>query len=316
MQASDFPEIKFRNEFADFAKDPFVRAINYVQGKDEAFRNQYLLTSATNLVKYRDFCRISHALRDEGIIRFVPVKGMYIFNTLFFDFPGLRSMADVDLLFRPDEYKKLPEFFEKHPEFAPAKGEHSFFEHGCEAKCVISGKTLVELHSRITAVPISGIIDELFENIEEITNADGETMMVPKAEYAAAAMLMHDYTAALFVNFSVRRIIEFYIVLLNLDMKQFRLLCSRFSLDRMLDLQLFLINTMLEDSVFSTDQFRVREEFGCIKKVKGGFCVENPLLLCKALFYGKSRSLGIRNFTVALIKQSAVGRKICDKLHK
>ena len=142
MNKEIFPEIVFRKEFSGFEKDPFVRAIRFIQGKDDDFKKKYNSISASNLLKYRDFRKICDTLNADGITHFIPVKGMFVFNTIFSEYQGLRAMSDIDLLFAPEEYKKLKDFFVKHPEFPAAHGEHSFLEHSREAFCVISATAL------------------------------------------------------------------------------------------------------------------------------------------------------------------------------
>ncbi len=302
-----FPEIVLRKEFADFAEDPFVQALEFVRGKNGGFKQKYAATEAENLLKYRDFRKICDALNADGITRFIPVKGMFVFNTIFANYLGLRPMSDIDLLFAPEEHKKLKNFLAKHPEFPPAHGEHSFFEHSSEAFCVISGKTLTELHSQITTVAIPGLIEEIFENTEETTDASGMKMLVPKIEYALIIMLMHDYTAASLLNFSVRRLLEFYIVLSHADMDKLKKIAAKFDFDRVLDMQLFMICTMLEKAFFPRSSFKIREEFGFIEKNRQGFHVKHPWKIHSKIFHGKSLLLGIKNSLGAVIRETDTG---------
>ena len=316
MNKEIFPEIVLRKEFSDFEKDPFVRALRFIQGKDDGFKKQYNSVSASNLLKYRDFRRICDALNSEGITRFIPVKGMFVFNTIFSEYQGLRPMSDTDLLFAPEEYKKLKDFFVKHPEFPAAHGEHSFLEHSREAFCVISGKTLAELHSQITTVAIPGLINEIFENIEEITDASGNRMFVPKMEYAPITMLMHDYTASSLLNFSVRRLLEFYTVLNNADLNKVLDIARRFDLDRALDMQLFMIATMLEKTFFPRNAFKIYEEFGSIEKSEGGFLVKTPWKTHRKIFHGKTFPLGMKNYFASMIRETKAGMKFIDIFHR
>ncbi len=316
MKSAIFPEIVFRQEFAGFAEDPFVQALDFIRGKNGDFKRKYAATEAANLLKYRDFRTICDSLNADGITRFIPVKGMYVFNTIFANYLGLRPMSDIDLLFAPDEYKKLKKFLAKHPEFPASHGEHSFLEHGSEAMCVISGKTLTELHSRITTMPIAGIINEIFENIEEISDASGSRMFVPKTEYAVIVMLMHDYTASSLLNFSVRRLLEFYIVLSNSDLNKVLDIAHRFDLDRALEMQLFMIYTMLEKTFFPRNAFRICEEFGPIEKSARGFHVKHPWKIHRKIFHGKTLPLGMKNYFASMIRETKAGMKFIEIFHR
>ena len=241
---------------------------------------------------------------------------MYVFNTLFANHLGLRAMSDIDLLFAPEEYKKLKKFLADHPEFPASHGEHSFLEHSGEAMCVISGKTLTELHSRITNVAIPGLVKEIFENIEEITDPSGNRMFVPKIEYAALIMLMHDYNAWTLVNFSLRRLLEFYIVLSNAGLNKVIDIARRFDLDRVLDMQLFMTATMLEKTFFPQNSFRIREEFGSIGRCGSRFHVKHPRKMLLKIFHGKSFPLGMRNYFISMIRETKAGNKFIDLLHR
>ncbi|MBR4489407.1 nucleotidyltransferase family protein [bacterium] len=316
MNNEIFPEIIFRKEFSDFAKDPFVKALDLINGKNDDFRRKYNETEAENLLKYRDFRKICDALNSDGIKRFIPVKGMFVFNTIFSNHLGLRPMSDIDLLFAPDEYRKLKIFLAKHPEFPASHGEHSFLEHSREAFCVISGKTLTELHSQITTMPIRGLIKEIFENTVESTDASGRKMLVPRTEYALLIMLMHDYTAASLLNFSVRRLLEFYIVLSNSDLNKVFDIAHRFDLDRALDMQLFMIWTMLGKTFFPKNSFKIREEFGLIETNGLRFHVKHPWKIHRKLFHGKSLPLGIKNSVGAILRETKAGMKLIDILHR
>ncbi len=316
MNNEIFPEIVFRKEFAGFAEDPFVKALDFIRGKNDDFKRKYAETEADNLLKYRDFRKICDALNANGIKRFIPVKGMCVFNTIFSNYLGLREMSDIDLLFAPEEYKKLKNFLAKHTEFPASHGEHSFLEHSHEAFCVISGKTLAELHSQITTMPIRGLIKEIFENIEETTDASGRKMLVPKIEYTLLIMLMHDYTAASLLNFSARRLLEFYILLSHADMDKLRKIAAKFDLDRVLDMQLFMIWTMLEKTFFPKNSFKIREEFGFIETNGPRFHVKHPWKIHNKIFHGKTLPLGIKNSVGAILRETKIGLKFIDMLHR
>lgn len=312
MKNDIFPEIVFRKEFSNFSKDQFVQAVDFILGKNDAFTKKYNANAASNLLKCRDLRKICDALNAEGITRFIPVKGMFVFNTIFADHLGLRPMSDIDLLFAPEEYRKLKNFLAKHTEFPPSHGRHSFLEHSHEAFCVISGKTLTELHSRITTMPVYGLIDEIFENTAETTDASGRKMLVPKIEYALVIMLMHDYTASSLLNFSVRRLLEFYILLSRADIDELRKIAAGFDFDRILDMQLFMIWTMLEKTFFPQNMFKIRGEFGLIERCGTGFHVKHPRKIHRNIFHGKTLPLGIKNYLGAILRETKAGMKFIN----
>ena len=297
------PDIIFRKEFADFSENPFTRMVNYAKNGLKEYKKEYNSNTLSNILKYKEFIEISRLLKESGFREFVPIKGMYLLNTLFYDYSGLRPMSDIDFLFSPNEYKKIALFLKNHPELEPAKGKHSFSEHGFEAYVVKFHNVIIEFHSRITTLPIAGLIDSFFKNTEETETCDGIKITVPKVEYALIAMLMHDYTASSLSNFSVRRLLEFYIVLSCADFDLLKKITSEFCLDRVLDMQLFMIWTMLEKTFFPRDSFKIYKEFCLIEKKNGMFHVKHPWKIHRKIFHGKTLPLGIKNYFASIFRK-------------
>ena len=107
MVKNGFPDIEFNNGFESVYDDPYFCAIQYIKGKNPEFRSQYSANEASNILKYKQLCKISSMLRNEGFSKFMPVKGMYLLNTLFSDSFGIRNMADIDILVHRDEFAKI-----------------------------------------------------------------------------------------------------------------------------------------------------------------------------------------------------------------
>lgn len=303
-----FPDIEFNNGFESVYDDPYFCAIQHIKGKNPGFLKQYISNEASNILKYKQLCKISSMLKNEGFSKFMPVKGMCLLNSLFFDHPGIRAMADVDILTDKDEFAKLPEFIKKHPEFKYTSNFplniRKFFGEDISFHF---NSTLIELHSKITLVSFPGLIEEIFENSEEKQNPDGQTFLTPTLEYAAAIMLLHDYSRGDFADLTFKRIIEFYIVMSNCDFKKLKNIAKEHGLDTMLDCHLFLIWTMIKNPEFDRYNFKIIEEFGLIEKDGSmhRFKVTNPFKLSKELYKKRWKYLKMRNIPAGIFKKIA-----------
>lgn len=306
-----FPDIMLRKEFAGFQSDPYFRAILYLFGKDHEFKTHYLANEASNILKYKQLCKISSLLKDHGISKFMPVKGMYLLNTLFSDSFGIRNMADIDILVHPDEFKKLPRFLRKHPEMKLKSNFHPFLRRFFgEDFAITYNETVIELHSNIALIQFREFMKEVFENIQIISTPDKNDFSVPQIEYAAMIMLIHDYTRDDFIDLTFRRLIEFYIVISNCDFEKLKNIAKKHGLDTMLDCHLFMIWTIIEKPNFSRYDFKIIEEFGLIEKAENEkqFCVNDKMALQRVLYGKRWKYLRLRNLSAELFKR-VFGRK-------
>jgi hypothetical protein len=306
-----FPEIILRKEFAGFRSDPYFKALEFLKGNDPSYKTVYVSTEAANIIKYRELCRVSSKMKESGFSKFMPVKGMMLLNTLFFDFPGIRQMADIDILVHPDEFGKVPELINRNNDF---KYKSNFPLHirkyFGEDISFYFNSTLVELHSRITLVKFPGLIEEIFEKSEEKKNPDKETFSAPPLEYAAIIMLLHDYSRDDLVDLTFKRLLEFYIVIYSCDLKKIKGIAQKYGLHTMLNCHLFLIWTMLENTFFDRYDFKIIEEFGFIERhaTLNSFKVSKPSKLRKAVYGKRWKYLKMRNIAAGAFK-FAIGKK-------
>ncbi|HNW83194.1 MAG TPA: nucleotidyltransferase family protein [bacterium] len=305
MKAANFPEIKFRKEFSDFAMDPYFLMTEFVKSKDPELKSLYLNNEASNLLKYKVFKEFCGVLEKEGFKKFIPVKGSYLFNTIFEDFQGLRQMADIDMLIHTSEFSRVPEFIRKYPEMKmkssfPLKLRRYFGEDFS----FIYKNVLIELHSNISLIPFSGFMDEVFGTVSAIETNDHLKIAVPDIEYELMLMLIHDYSRDDFADLKLKRVLEFYIVLYNCDMGKVKNIAKLYGLEKMLDCHMFMIYTMLETPFYGRDAFTIDESFGYIDKSDDprGFTVRNAMKLQKVLYGRRWYLLKARNLTAAVFK--------------
>lgn len=305
MKEKIFPQFKLRSEFKDLEKEPYFRMVSSAGKHDEELRTLSLNNEASNLLKYRVFKDFILLLQKNGFNNFIPLKGSWLFNTLFSDFTGLRTMADIDLLFSEDEFRQIPSFLKKNPElYVKTKGSPFLRSLFAEEQSVIVDSILVEMHSDITLVRNSSLMKEMFNESSEFENSDGLKFRVPSIEHGLMLMLLHDYSREDFADLTVKRLLEFYVVLYNCDMKKVLETASRHGLSKMLDCHLFMLYAMMEEPFFERSSFKVDETFGCIERPSGlnKFTVSAPRKLQKTLYGRKWYLLKLRNLAAAVFK--------------
>lgn len=305
MKEGIFPQFKFRSEFKDIEKDQYFRMITCAGNYDEELRTLSLNNEASNLLKYRVFKDFVLLLQKNGLKDFIPLKGMWLFNTLFNEFQGLRTMIDIDILFSRDEFRKIPAFLKKNPGlYVKTPGSPFLRSFFAEEQSVIVDSILVEMHSDITLIKNRGLIKEIFNESSEFENSDGLKFKVPSIEHGLMLMLLHDYSREDLADLTVKRLLEFYIVLYNCDMKKVLETANRHGLSKMLDCHLFMLYAMMEEPFFERSSFKVHEIFGCIERPAGSnkFTVSSPRKLCKTLYGRKWYLLKMRNLAASVFK--------------
>jgi hypothetical protein len=249
-------------------------------------------------------------LKKSGFKNFMPIKGIWLFNNTFREFQGIRQMADVDLLFSKDEFVKLPEFIGKCSGFElKSEGSLKLRSRFAEEISVIFKNVLIEMHSNITLVSFPGLITEIFNN-SVIENIDGVEVLNPPVEYALIIMLLHDYSRADFVDLTVARLLEFFIVLRTADIEKLKKIADQFGLQKMLESHLFMVFTMLENTESLRDNFSVCLEHGMIEKDGGSkaFSISDPQKFQKFIYGKRYWKLFLRNTAAGIFKKAGMKR--------
>jgi len=302
---SIFPEIQFHADFKDFEKDPYFQALQFVKGSNPGYKTDYVSNEASNILKYKQLSVFSNLLNKSGFSKFMPVKGMYLLNNLFSPFPGIRQMADIDILMHPDEFKKIPVFIKKHPEIELKSNFHPalrrFF---AEDFSFVFNDTVIELHSEITLVSFPGFVKEMFEHSTLIKNPDKMVFLTPEIEYMTTLMLLHDYARNDFSDLNCKRLLEFYLVLGQCDFEKLFRITKKYGLDKMLDCHLFILYTIIKTPFFKRSDFSIDVSFGYIEKHPryNSFIVADPLKLRKVLYGKRWKYLRTRNLAAETFK--------------
>lgn len=298
-----FPDMRINSSFSQIKNEDLYKTIMFLKGDNTHYKTKYTSHEASNILKYKELCTISNLLKKHGFKKFIPIKGMYLLNTLFSNYFGIRPMADIDILIHPDEFKNLPDFIKKHPELKWKSNYHPIFRRFFgEDFAVILNNTLIEFHSNIMLVKYPNLIKEIFDNTKKLTTSGNMTFLVPRIEHASLLMLMHDYSRVDLADLTLKRLLEFYIVIYNCDLDKLKTTAKRHDLNRMLDCHLYLINKMLSQTFFGSgfDKHPVFEQI----KFKDGinFTLKDKTALRKYLYGKKWKYLRFRNLAAEIFK--------------
>lgn len=310
MKKQKFKDINFRENFKDLENEKYFRMVSFLAGQNIDFKTEYINNEASNIIKHHAFRDFHGMLKKSEVKRFLPIKGIWLFNNTFREFQGIRQMADVDLLFHKDEFEKLPEIIDEYPEFElKSKGSLKLRSRFAEEISVIYKNILIEMHSNITLVSFPGLMDEIFKN-SETENIDGVEVLNPPVEFALIIMLLHDYSRADFADLTVARLLEFFIVLRTADIEKLKKIASRFGLERMLQSHLFMIFTMLENTESLREHFTVCPEHGMIEKGNGSkaFSISDPRKFQKFIYGKQAGKLFLRNCVAGIFKKAGMNR--------
>jgi len=302
-----FKEIYLKEKFKHFESDPYFKMVRYLAGAGPDLKKEYVNNEASNILKYQAFKEFQKLLKESGFKKFMPVKGIWLFNNLFREFQGIRTMADVDFLFHASEFAKLPEFINGMSEFKlSSKGSLKLRARFAEEISVIYRKVLIEMHSKITLVSFPGLIEEIF-NSSEIENIDGVEVLNPSIESALIIMLLHDYSRADLADLTVARLLEFYIVFGTADVEKLKSTTKRLGLERMLESHLFMIFTMFENTEKLKGLFKVHPEHDLIESSQGKtvFTVSDPVKFQKFIYGKQYKKLFLRNAAAEVFKKIA-----------
>jgi hypothetical protein len=301
-----FPEIQISHDFPEINDDEFYKSIQFLKGKNPEYKRFYAANEASNILKYKQLCIISNLLRKNGFNKFMTIKGMYLLNTLFSNFFGIRPMADIDIVVHPDEFKKIPAFLKEYPEMKLKSHFHPFLRQFFgEDFAIIYNDTVIELHSNIALIQFRKLMKEVFENIITISTPDKMEFSVPTIEYSALIMLIHDYTRDDFIDLTFRRLLEFYIVIYNCNFKKLLNIAKKHRLETMLDCHLYMISRMLKNPFFDKESFFIHPQFEFIEKTdgKGWFSVKDKMALQKVLYGRRWKYLRLRNGSAEIFKK-------------
>ncbi len=282
------PSIKFREPFSAGNSVLYVEMVNKFALNEEPDSSK--ATSATviqNMMKEKKLAQFIRELKKFGITRFVPIKGIYLLQTIYKETPGIRGMGDVDLILDKKDYYKAISLFEKnsfpHFKYSPKRIFHHirFYEYKVSVE-----KDLIELHHKLSVVNFFQIPWEKIGKTDFSTaKLYGEELLLPSLEEEFLISLVHSF----FHKMPYHHLAELFVMFSNCDKKKVAELSEKWGTDHIYNLLLFLFYTALEGSSISPNDFVIKPYFRKIKQSKDR---EFPFVfagLCwKKFFYRKS----------------------------
>lgn len=183
------------------SKEPF--------GNTESFKylkNAYLLNFVKNILLKREFMHINRKFRESGIIA-APIKGMALLYDVYDD-PGLRQLADIDILVK-NEYLKKSEHILMNLGYELALGRFSkryYCNHHCHLP--FRNKYLVELHWNLSvSQPNRIVIPELWQRLRNIESEENIiTLLSPEDTILSIALHLRRFNRP----FSLKYIVDIY----------------------------------------------------------------------------------------------------------
>ena len=296
LQLLHIPDLTPRSVFPEAAGDPYIRmmtALREVEGdpgrlpEPLSVRHQHNL--AANLMKEKVFFAVAEKLVAGGVSAVYPIKGMHLLQTLYRDISGVRTMVDIDLMVRRNDFGKLPGIVRANsawqPDMARTLGLRPYFAADIS---FMTDHTSVEVKRDLILMPVVDF-DPFFDAARRETVAGREVTLL-KADHAAILYIIHHVGDHLlhYRRIDHRHLAEFSVILANLpDRAAFRELCRTCGIGRWYDLVLFLIYTLFEHPVVTPADFTIHPTFAGIVKRRDGMLGPTGALRLTALLYGK-----------------------------
>ncbi len=313
------PDLTPRAAFPEAADDAYIRMTQALRAADgdpsklpEPLSIRYQHNLAANLMKEKVFFSVSEKLRTGGIAAVYPIKGMHLLLALYRDLPGIRTMVDIDLIVRRDEFAKLPGIVRANPAWQPDMARLLGLRSRIAADLsFIADHTSVEVKRDLVLMPVVDF--QPFFDAAKIVTVAGKEAHLLQPDHAALLYILHHIGDHLlhYRRIEHRHLAEFSVILANLDDRAaFRELCRANGIGLWYDLILFLIYTLFERPVVTPADFTIHPVFACIEKRRDGTLGPTGTARLTALLYGA--------WTVPLLARNALlwlPKKVVHKKH-
>ncbi len=239
---------------------------------------RYRHNLAQNIVKEKAFFSVSNHLKERGLHP-IPIKGMYLVQTLYRDLPGIRPMVDIDLLVSLADFRKLPALIRENPAWHPVMERWLEMRSFLAADIAfVTEHTTVEIKRNLLLVPLVDF-RPVFDEAETVF-VSGMPVAVPRFAHALLLCLLHHIGDLLhYRRIEPRHLAEFSVMLASFgDIAVFRETCRAFRVERWYDLMLFLLYTFFEHPVVTPADFIIHPVFSRIERKGQG------LLGCERTF--------------------------------
>ncbi|MCK5808693.1 nucleotidyltransferase family protein [bacterium] len=192
------PDLSFNRDFHKGSNNSFVRQLLSIDNSaSEETRQIYATNEKEAIVREKHLSDVISFLHKEGI-RAIPLKGLYLLKTIFKDFPGLRTMADIDVLVEKRDFSKSKRVLTKFGALKPfADGHYCYSKIYHEFSVKYSGST-IEIHRGQSVFNLFKMdYSDFFREGESIVDNYGVEIFLPPIEMMIIFYIVHDFSDGL-----------------------------------------------------------------------------------------------------------------------
>ncbi len=199
FHTNQFSNIQLNKEYISLEQEPYISAL---KNNDEKLYQKNLLS---NILKEKHLSRIGKELSEHGITEIALLKGIYLLKTLYADKPWIRSMSDIDILVKKEDYTKSKtiissKYHIKKKPLAIVKSRHQFGFY--------VDQSFIEIHRSQTSFNRFNInYNSFFEDASECLDHYGTRYILPSFEKMALFSIIHNFSQNI-SELDIRRIIE------------------------------------------------------------------------------------------------------------
>lgn len=233
------PDISFNREFNKGYNDSFVRQLLSINNTaSEEIQQRYATNEKEAIIREKHLSDTISFLQKEGIMA-IPLKGLYLLKTIFKDFPGLRTMADIDILVKKENYRKaelLLKSFGDTRSFAENSYCYSRMYHEFVVKY---GGSTIEIHRGQSVFDLFKMeYDDFFRAGESVVDNYGVEIFLPPLEMMTLFYLVHDFSDGLdsLQPLSYEKITRMFILFHNGDSEKIETLAKKYDIYHLVQL--------------------------------------------------------------------------------
>jgi len=263
-------KLEFNSGFEEGYEDSFVKSLKTLaQNKTPP---GYKDTMIHNIVKEKKFSAVASELNRQGV-KTIPLKGMYLLQTLYRDYPGIREMCDVDILIPREKFKVSKKFLGKRWQLLPSRKNRPLYNYFYHEYGLTVDRDLIEVHRGQSPIDLFQIdYGSFFLNGTVTTNSYKAEFLLPPLEYMAIFSMVHDFSNGFSAakHLGYRHLTEIYFMIYFAGIEKVRNLSIKFGVEHLLNLYLFLIFSVVQEPFFSSSEFEVKALYSFITKGTDG----------------------------------------------
>ena len=233
------PDISFRREFNKGYNDSFVRHLLSINDTaSEEMQKEYATNEKEAIIREKHLSDAISFLQKEGIPA-IPLKGLYLLKTIFKDLPGLRTMADIDILVKKEDYKRAKKILKSFGE-TRSFTENSYCYSRIYHEFVVKyGGSTIEIHRGQSVFDLFKMeYSDFFRAGESVVDNYGVEIFLPPIEMMIIFYLVHDFSDGLdsLQPLSYEKITRMFILFHNGDREKIDTLAKKYNITHLVQL--------------------------------------------------------------------------------